>query len=73
MLPSITTNYLFSEKDFSDVTNIIKIQKGKNDLSQPFRLAWNLRPILPPQGGAVGLNMSQPFRLNGTDEYYITK
>jgi len=48
LLPSITTNYLFSEKDFSDVTNIIKIRKEKNDLSQPFRLAWDLHPILPP-------------------------
>lgn len=49
LLPSITTNYLYSEKDSSDVTNIIKIRKGKNDLSQPFRLAWNLRPILTPR------------------------
>jgi hypothetical protein len=45
----ISTNSLYSEKDFSDVTNIIKIRKEKNDLSQPFRLAWNLRPILTPR------------------------
>ena len=45
----ISTNSLYSEKDFSDVANIIKIRKEKNDLSQPFRLAWNLRPILTPR------------------------
>lgn len=67
----ISTNSLYSEKDSSNIANIIKIRKEKNDLSQPFRLAWNLRSL--PQGVAIGLYLLQPFRLNGTDEYYITK
>ena len=49
LLPSIITNYLYSKKDSSNIANIIKIRKEKNDLSQPFRLAWNLRPILTPR------------------------